>query len=73
MEKVLCNELKTRAFLSMLISKQNPPINIMLYIAFVRFVNDGEIQQRFYRCNKFPKAKGGQNIVNTLLSCMENG
>ena len=39
--------------------------------AFIRFVNDGEIQERFYCCHKLPKTNRGQDIFNVLFSYLE--
>jgi hypothetical protein len=40
-------------------------------VAFVRFVNDGEIQENFFCCKELPEMRKGQDIFNTLSSYLE--
>jgi hypothetical protein len=40
-------------------------------VAFVRFVNDGEIQENFFCCKELPETSKAQDMLNVLSSYME--
>jgi hypothetical protein len=55
-EEVLCNKLKNNSFYIHVDASTNF-INKCHVIAFVRFVNDGEIQENFFCCKELPETR----------------
>jgi hypothetical protein len=69
-EEFLCNKLKNNSF-SIQVDEPTDFTNKWHVIAFVRFVNDGEILENFFCCKKLPKTSKGQDIFNVLSSYLE--
>jgi hypothetical protein len=49
----------------------NGSSNKSYVIAFLSFVNDGEIQENFFCCKELPETSKGQGIFNVLSSYLE--
>jgi hypothetical protein len=69
-EDVLCNKLKNNSF-SIQVDELTDFTNKCHAIAFVRFVNDGEIQENFLCSKELPETSKGQDIFIVLSSYLE--
>ena len=66
-EEVLCNKLKNNSCF-IRVDESTDSTYEHYVIAFVRFVNDGEIQENFFCCKELPETSKGQDIFNVLSS-----
>jgi cobalamin biosynthesis Co2+ chelatase CbiK len=64
-EEVLCNELKNNNF-SIQVVESTDFTNKNYVVAFVRFINDGEIQENVLCCKELSETSKGQDIFNVL-------
>jgi hypothetical protein len=64
-EEVLSDKLKNNSF-SIQIDESKDFTNISYVVAFVRFVNDVEIQENFFCCKELPETSKGQDMFNVL-------
>jgi hypothetical protein len=69
-EEALYNKLKNNSF-SIQVDESTDFTNKCHGIAFVRFVNDGEIQENFFCCKELSKTGKGQDMFNVLSSYLE--
>jgi hypothetical protein len=69
-EEVLCDKLKNNSF-SIQVDESPDVTNTIYVVAFVRFVNDGEIQEIFSCCKELPRTSIGQDMFNVLSSYLE--
>jgi hypothetical protein len=65
-EEVLCDKLKNNSF-SIQVDESTDFTNRSCVVAFVSFVNDGEIQENSFCCKELPK-KTNSKIY--LMSCL---
>jgi hypothetical protein len=70
MQKMFC-VIKLRNSFSVQVDKSKDFTNKGYVVAFVRFVNDGEIQENFFCCKQLPKKSKGQDIFNVLSLHLE--
>jgi hypothetical protein len=59
-QEVLCYKLKNNSF-CIKVDESTDFINTTYVVAFVRFVNDGEIQENFFRCKELHETSKGQD------------
>jgi hypothetical protein len=59
-EEVFCYELKNNSFCNK-VDESTDSINKTHIVAFVRFVNGGEIQENFFCCKEQPETSKGQD------------
>jgi hypothetical protein len=69
-EEVLCHKRKNNTS-SIQVDESTDLTNKIYVVAFVRFVNDGEIQENFFRCKEVPKRSKGQDMFDVLSSYLE--
>ncbi|XP_068115889.1 zinc finger BED domain-containing protein 5-like [Hyperolius riggenbachi] len=69
-EEVLSSQLKTSSF-AMQVDESTDITSKCHIMSFVRFVNDGEIQENFFCCKELPETSKGQDIFNILTSYLE--
>jgi hypothetical protein len=69
-EEVLCNKLENNSF-SIQVDESTDFTNKYHAVTFVRFVNDGKIQENFFCCKELPETSKGQDIFNVLSSYLE--
>jgi hypothetical protein len=69
-EEVLCNKLKNSSF-CIQVDDSTDFTNKCHVVAFVSFVNDGEIQESFFCCKELSEKSKGQHIFNVLSSYLE--
>jgi hypothetical protein len=69
-EKVLCHKQKNNCF-SIQIDESTDFTSKSYVVAFVTFVNDGEIQENFFCCKELPEKSKAQDIFNVLASYLE--
>ncbi|XP_072909831.1 zinc finger BED domain-containing protein 5-like isoform X6 [Hemitrygon akajei] len=69
-EEVLCDKLKSNSF-SIQVDESTDFTNKCHVVAFVRFVNDGEIEENFFCCKELPEPSKGQDVFNVLSSYLE--
>jgi hypothetical protein len=67
----LYNKLKNNSFSSQ-VDESTDFTNKCHVIAFVIYVNDGEIQEKYFCCKELPETSKGQDIFNVLSSYMES-
>jgi hypothetical protein len=69
-DEVLRDKLKNNSF-SIQVDESTDFTNKSNIVAFVRFVNDGEIQNNFFCCKELPQRSKWQDIFNVLSSYLE--
>ena len=69
-EEVRCDKLKSSSF-SIQVDGSTDITSKCHVVAFVRFVNEGEIQENFFCCKELPETSRGMDIFNILSSYLE--
>lgn len=69
-EEVLCNKLKNISF-SIQVDESTDLTNKCHAAAFVRFINEGKIQENFFCCKELPKTSKRTDMFNFLSSYLE--
>jgi hypothetical protein len=70
-EGAFCDKPKNNNF-SIQVDESTDFTNRSDVVAFVRFINDGEIQENFFCCKELPETSKGQDIFNAFLHIWEN-
>jgi hypothetical protein len=69
-EVVLCDELKNNSF-SIQVDEATDFTNESYVVAFLRFLNEGVIQENFFCCKELPETSKREDILNVLSSYLE--
>ncbi|XP_055510562.1 zinc finger BED domain-containing protein 5-like [Leucoraja erinacea] len=69
-EEVLCDKLKNSSF-SVQVGESTDLANKCHIVAFVRFINEGEIQENLFCCKELPETSKGIDIFNILSTYLE--